>query len=359
LSVRSLVTIVRERLGARRRGGLARRRQFGCGLRAPAPGASLPAVKRAGVGSAGLALTVAATLLVPASASAAVTIGSDLAPDPTAPVSCGPGDPACTIANTVVQGASTGSPFDGVVVRWRVRSAEANAGGNPARLKIVRPNGAGTFTGLSTSATQVIPDTMGVPTTFTFATQQPIATGDLVALDVNTPHNSFDIRNLTSTDVSWIRWAPPLLDGQTRSPSGAFTGGEHMFNADVEPDCDGDGLGDETQDPDTSSCNPSPPDGAPPDTTLTQVPKNKVKTFSRRADVLFEFVSSEPGSSFQCKLNKSAFEPCDSPHVLKAKARRKKPKRHEFQVRAIDVTGNVDATPATDEFKVKRKRKRK
>jgi hypothetical protein len=127
-----------------------------------------------------------------------------------------------------------------------------------------------------------------------------------------------------------------------------------LFNADVEPDCDQDGFGDETQDPDTSACNP-PADTTAPDTTFTRVPKNKVKTFSRRADVLFEFVSSEPGSTFACSLDGRAFAACDSPHVFKVKAKRRKAKKHEFAVRATDAAGNVDPTPATDEFKVKRK----
>jgi hypothetical protein len=41
------------------------------------------------------------------------------------------------------------------------------------------------------------------------------------------------------------------------------------------------------------------------------------------------------------------------------KAGRRKPKEHTFQIRAIDPAGNADPTPAADDFKAKRKRKRK
>lgn len=125
-----------------------------------------------------------------------------------------------------------------------------------------------------------------------------------------------------------------------------------LINADVEPDCDDDGFGDETQDPDTSVCLP---DTEPPDTTITRGPKDKVKTKQRRVKVSFEFASSEPGSSFECSLDDEPFEPCASPVTEKVKAKRRV-KSHRFLVRATDPAGNVDQTPAGDQFKVKRKR---
>jgi hypothetical protein len=41
------------------------------------------------------------------------------------------------------------------------------------------------------------------------------------------------------------------------------------------------------------------------------------------------------------------------------KAGRRKPKEHTFQVRAIDAAGNPDPTPAADDFRAKRKKKRR
>lgn len=291
---------------------------------------------------AGLLLAAGAAIAaLTAPAAVAVTIGSDLAPEPNAAPSC-VGTSACTLANAAVAGASAASPIDGVVVRWRVRSAGADVGGNPVRLKVARPSLGGAFTGISTSVTQTIPDTAGA-TTFVFETQQPIAAGDLVALDISAGNGNFLIRNLTPTDVAWLRWQPPLLDGQTRPPDGSFMSDEHMFNADVEPDCDSDGLGDDSQDTDASSCPPAP------ETAITKRPHDKTK--KRKAK--FEFNASELGASFDCSLDGGPFVPCSSPHAVKVKRG-----KHSFAVRASDAGGNVDGTPANDDWKVK-KRKRK
>jgi hypothetical protein len=82
-----------------------------------------------------------------------------------------------------------------------------------------------------------------------------------------------------------------------------------------------------------------------------------VKTRKKRATLSFEFISSEPGSSFECSLDGGPYEPCASPEVEKVKAKRKA-KLHVFGVRATDPAGNADPTPATDDFKLRRKRRR-
>jgi hypothetical protein len=99
-----------------------------------------------------LAATLA--LAVPASASGAVTIGSDLAPDPDIAPGC-TGIDACTVANFSHPGLQVSSPIDGVVVRWRVRARAGVAQG--IRLKVVRSVGGGGYMGVSTSATRTIP----------------------------------------------------------------------------------------------------------------------------------------------------------------------------------------------------------
>jgi hypothetical protein len=90
-------------------------------------------------------------------------------------------------------------------------------------------------------------------------------------------------------------------------------------------------------------------DTTPPETTIDSAPKARTKR--RRAS--FEFSSDEPGSSFECSLDGAQFAACDSPFARKVKRR-----RHSFEVRAADPTGNVDGTPAEYSWKVKKKRKR-
>ncbi|MFL5908039.1 MAG: hypothetical protein ACJ75Z_10650, partial [Solirubrobacterales bacterium] len=83
----------------------------------------------------------------------------------------------------------------------------------------------------------------------------------------------------------------------------------------------------------------------PPDTTITKGPKKK--TTKRRPK--FAFTATEPGSSFQCKLDKGPFAPCTSPFVPPAKLRFAK---HVLRVRAIDAHGTADPAPAVRKFKV-------
>lgn len=82
-------------------------------------------------------------------------------------------------------------------------------------------------------------------------------------------------------------------------------------------------------------------DRTAPETTIV---KKKVKGRTAK----FRFVSSEAGSTFQCKLDKKQFKPCGSPKKYK----RLKPGRHVFQVRAVDAAGNRDKTPATRRFRI-------
>lgn len=85
-------------------------------------------------------------------------------------------------------------------------------------------------------------------------------------------------------------------------------------------------------------------DTSPPETSIADRPPNRIER--RRAR--FAFRSNEAGSSFECRLDGSAFEPCSSP----VKLRRLQPGRHRLGVRAIDAAGNADESPARDRFKV-------
>jgi RTX calcium-binding nonapeptide repeat (4 copies) len=199
----------------------------------------------------------AAALVAPSTGQAAITIGSDLTPAPTNGLAC-VATPSCTWANIALPGQQVTSPTDGVVTSWRVRVASTP--GADLRLKVIRPAG-GSYTGVNTSATQSLPAS-GVDQTHVFPTSQPIAAGDQIALDVDGDGEAGNLIVEAAgpmVGVTELRWVPSLLDGETRAPTNTFTdNGELLVNADVEPDCDQDGLGDETQDSDTSSCNPPP-----------------------------------------------------------------------------------------------------
>ncbi len=88
-------------------------------------------------------------------------------------------------------------------------------------------------------------------------------------------------------------------------------------------------------------------DEAPPETTITAGPPGKTKKRKAR----FEFVSNEPFSTFECKLDKRGFKPCPSPRRYRKSLLR--PREHTFRVRALDEPGNTDPTPAKFKWKVK------
>ena len=109
--------------------------------------------------------------------------------------------------------------------------------------------------------------------------------------------------------------------------------------ADIEPDADHDGYGDETQD----ACATDPSrqgscaDVDPPETAIAKHPKKS--SSSRRAK--FRFSADEPGSTFECRLDKRPFKPCLSPFKRTVALG-----RHNFRVRSTDAGGNRDSTAA-------------
>ena len=84
-------------------------------------------------------------------------------------------------------------------------------------------------------------------------------------------------------------------------------------------------------------------DTTPPDTTIvtgsSDLTNDSTPTFT---------FSGEAGSTFECKLDADSFAPCASPHTTGQLA----DGPHTFEVRAADVAGNQDTTPASDEFAV-------
>ena len=91
-----------------------------------------------------------------------------------------------------------------------------------------------------------------------------------------------------------------------------------------------------------------PTDRKPPETTITKHPPNT----TTKHKATFAFKSSEPGSTFECRLDGNlGFSPCTSPQTV----RRMYPGEHSFAVRARDRAGNVDTSPARDDWKVVKK----
>ena len=192
-----------------------------------------------------LVLALAALLVtLPAAAAAAparaaVTIGSDLSAPVGDPFSCGSG---CTIATTSLPGLTVASPIDGVLVRWRARvSIPSRPLSDTIELRTLRPAGGGSYTARGSDR--------GTPTAngavSTFAARLRVSRGDLIGLDLGSGEGI----GAAPSGSGIATFSPALGASETRAPASlAASGSQLLYNADIEPDADGDGHGDESQD---------------------------------------------------------------------------------------------------------------
>jgi Bacterial Ig-like domain/PKD domain len=88
----------------------------------------------------------------------------------------------------------------------------------------------------------------------------------------------------------------------------------------------------------------SPPDTSAPQTSITSGPTGTTSA----STASFAFSSSEPGSTFECRLDGGAFAACTSPEAYSGLAAG----AHTFSVRATDAAGNSDASPATQSWTI-------
>lgn len=219
------------------------------------------AIVRTAVLAAGLVLAL------PAGAQAAQTFGSSLTEPANYFTACNadPDPPeVCTVLQTAAPNSTLASPIDGVVTRWRVRSIS----GGTVTLRILRPNADGSFTAIGGSLPESLTQrtTGGADATYTFPTRIPVVTGDRIAVDRDRKAGGI-YRKRDDPAFQTGVFVPPLNDFDTGTPDQGEAGVEVMVSADVEPDADADGYGDETQDncpqiPNDQSSNPCPPTNA-------------------------------------------------------------------------------------------------
>ncbi|HMD52196.1 MAG TPA: hypothetical protein VKG62_05720 [Solirubrobacteraceae bacterium] len=167
-----------------------------------------------------------AALLAPSAADASITIGSPLASGGTG-VTCGSSCTQVTIGSPS-SGPPIESPISGTIVRWRLSTVFPGTEAQTVALRVLVPNGVA-MTGAGKSAPGAIEAETKV---WEFATDLPIAAGDVLGLDVG-PHEIEDegLRTGASSGV----FAPALGEGGAPTPpsSGFMAGREVELNADV------------------------------------------------------------------------------------------------------------------------------
>ncbi|MBS1863745.1 MAG: hypothetical protein JSS68_18780 [Actinobacteria bacterium] len=190
--------------------------------------------------------------------------GSDLQGERSAkPLSC-----SCMYVQTSLGGASTAASSPGVIVRWRV----LNGGSGAYRIHVLTDNPGGSggafraFHVLGTSDTVNV--TAPINPVFSqiasFPTRLPIPVGGYVGLTV--PGGSVpSVQSSPGGQATYARGEAPF-PGVT-GVVGETHNGMIMYDADIEPDVDGDGYGDVTQDscPSSASVHEGPcPTVVPP-----------------------------------------------------------------------------------------------
>jgi hypothetical protein len=214
------------------------------------------------------ALLAIAALLFPASSLGATTFGSRLQNDPANSGECepdNPGDPAtpCTLVSFIHPSDPDGDPYaggapvSGVITKFRIRAHGGGDGGSGtlaaevtfrvADINRPDPNDEGNAlaTAAGTGPTVTIPaeDNPIETPIYEFDGRLPVAQGQHLAIDGTNVHATYN----NSGQQFTYRFTPPLVDGQGARGSNEATG-ELLVQADIEPDADGDGFGDETQD---------------------------------------------------------------------------------------------------------------
>jgi hypothetical protein len=145
-----------------------------------------------------------------------------------------------------VGGVSTAAAVNGVVVRWRVLNGDAG----PFRVRVVtlNPGSSGgmyrSYDVIRSSAVENVAARTGLFSKISsFPTRLPIPAGSYVALAGATRSEAFQESSGGAATYSSV---DEVGDGLTAS--GETHNGTVLYNGDIEPDVDGDGYGDVTQD---------------------------------------------------------------------------------------------------------------
>jgi len=313
-----------------RQHGGRRRRRFALEIALPALGALL--------------------LALPAAATAATQVGETFTP-------ATPGS-TDTLLQSGSPGAQYAAPFSGVITSWSFQ-----AGPDPPELnfKAARNAGGDNFTiiGESGLKTGIIANALN-----TFLTRIPVQAGDVIGFFIG------DAGEVFRTGVTGYTVGDDDDDldqsvGRTDT-YGPVAGQQLDLSAVLEPDCDGDQFGDETQDSDTSSCTASPPTQAGRSLTF-DANKNKVKKGKK---VTLSGQITELLSQGECQANQTVelqrkrpsqttfttIEQLTTDSAGAFSAKRKVKRTFEYRARVPETTTCGGQVSNTEKVKVKRRR---
>jgi hypothetical protein len=331
---------------------------------------------------------VSALLVLPAAGQAATTFGSLMKNEPTE-TTCGLlGN--CTIVSFVVSTEpngdpdSTGAPIDGVITKFRIRAYALEEPGQVtfrvADITLPDPNNndSALATAAGTGPTITIqPEEEVLETPIReVGGRVPVKKGQHLGVDMT--KSIAAVYNSNGDKRSYV-FAPPLVEGSGQRGS-TEAANELLVAGVIEPDADGDGFGDETQDQcPTQKTTQGPCDTQPPGVSGLKVSGGKVSyRLTEVATVSFQLAKKLPGRKVgnkcvkqtaknkgkkRCSRFKKVGKPFTGPGAPGPNSRKLpngkklKPGTYRLTMTAVDVAGN--RTTSTTTFKVKKKKRKR
>jgi Ca2+-binding RTX toxin-like protein len=216
-----------------------------------------------------VAAIAATALMAPGGASAAEVIGQ--VPTGAPRTDCQPNE--AYVQQQVPAPPDYTPSAHGVISSWSAKAGNSASG--QLQFLVLRPTGAtDTFTVIGKDSIKTL-STPNAVNTFS-GVQFPINAGDRIGYwqpNVASRPCAFDVTPVLPTNQ--FTFTSPISE-PTQGSTLIFSGTQDTFRvnlaATVEDDCDNDGLGDQTQDPDTSSCAAPPPPLPPPVTPTPSAP---------------------------------------------------------------------------------------
>jgi hypothetical protein len=180
-----------------------------------------------------------------------------------------------------------------------------------------------------------------LPLCVTFKFTSFCTTGDLYSVAYVPTFNSNDV---SSNAINNLGMGPPNFDSYSfRVPPGApFAVNLHETSA--GQGCNSYAFALTSDNPFNPSDAAALADTTAPNTTIKKGPAGETE----KEKAKFKFRSSEPGSTFECKLDGKSFKKCSSPKTFSNLDAEK----HKFKVRATDPAGNTDPSPAKRRWEV-------
>ena len=202
---------------------------------------------------------VFATLATPSVAGAAVTLGQTGAPNR----SCGSGAYLIQSATEVAPRYAVPSGPYGVITSWSFQGYSEGAGPGTGRLFVWRPTAApNQFIYVDSTG----PEIFAAGVVRTFATRLPVQVGDVLGMLAPEPCLLGVPGQPAGDEVRFFLSATEPPTGSMQMTTGLLSGSRILVAANVEPDSDRDGFGDETQDqcPTDATIQESCPQPPPP-----------------------------------------------------------------------------------------------